>query len=227
MRETQRRGRSNSSNGSLSGHRLLMPGEAIQRRLLDAASQDIEELLPQLEPRAAELAALAIQKLSQRGAREEKDLRETLERQRDRVHEELAKNEGVFEQLTLHFDEEEKRQLESDIQRKRGDTSASDEVVRRFADRFWKTDWPGSSRPSVFFDPRSLDPAGPAGVLHAKAVVVDDEGVFITSANFTEAALNRNIELGVLIRDRAFALTVAGYFRNLIDRDLLKPLPMA
>lgn len=56
---------------------------------------------------------------------------------------------------------------------------------------------------------------------------MDDEGVFITSANFTEAALNRNIELGVLIRDRAFALTVAGYFRNLIDRDLLKPLPMA
>jgi hypothetical protein len=43
--------------------------------------------------------------------------------------------------------------------------------------------------------------------------------------NFTEAALDRNIELGVLIRDRALALTVAGYFRNLIDRDLPKPLP--
>jgi hypothetical protein len=42
-----------------------------------------------------------------------------------------------------------------------------------------------------------------------------------------EAALDRNIELGVLFRDRTFALTVAGYFRNLIDRDLLKPLPMA
>jgi phosphatidylserine/phosphatidylglycerophosphate/cardiolipin synthase-like enzyme len=113
------------------------------------------------------------------------------------------------------------------IQRKRGDTAASDQVVRRFAERFWKTDWPGSSRPTVFYDPRSLDPSGPIGVLHAKAVVVDDEAVFITSANFTEAALDRNIELGVLIRDRALALTVAGYFRNLIDRDLLKPLPMA
>jgi phosphatidylserine/phosphatidylglycerophosphate/cardiolipin synthase-like enzyme len=105
--------------------------------------------------------------------------------------------------------------------------AAKDEVVRRFADRFWKTDWPGSSRPTVFYDPRSLDPSGPIGVLHAKAVVVDDEAVFITSANFTEAALDRNIELGVLIRDRALALTVAGYFRNLIDRDLLKPLPLA
>ena len=92
-----------------------MPGETIQRKLLDAAPRDIEELLPQLEPRAEELAALAIEKLKQRGAREEKDLRETLERQRERVREELAKHEGEFEQLTLDFDDEEKRQLESDM----------------------------------------------------------------------------------------------------------------
>jgi phosphatidylserine/phosphatidylglycerophosphate/cardiolipin synthase-like enzyme len=65
------------------------------------------------------------------------------------------------------------------------------------------------------------------GVLHAKAVVVDDEAVFVTSANLTGAALDRNIELGVLIRDRAVALTICGYFRSLIDRDLLKPLPLA
>jgi phosphatidylserine/phosphatidylglycerophosphate/cardiolipin synthase-like enzyme len=113
------------------------------------------------------------------------------------------------------------------IQRKWGDTTASEQLVRRFADRFWKTDWPGSARPNVFYDPRALDLDGPGGVLHAKAVVADDEAVFITSANLTEAALDRNIELGVLIRDRAFALTVGGYFQNLIDRDLLKPLPLA
>jgi phosphatidylserine/phosphatidylglycerophosphate/cardiolipin synthase-like enzyme len=113
------------------------------------------------------------------------------------------------------------------IQRKRGDTTASEQLVRRFADHFWKTDWPGSARPSVFYDPRALEPEGPGGVLHAKAVVADDETVFITSANLTEAALDRNIELGVLIRDRACALAVSGYFRSLIDRDLLKPLPLA
>src|SRR5207247_3319639 len=39
------------------GHRR--PGEAIQRKLLTAAPRDIEELLPQLEPRALELAELA------------------------------------------------------------------------------------------------------------------------------------------------------------------------
>jgi len=112
------------------------------------------------------------------------------------------------------------------IQRKRRDTTASEQLVRGFADHFWKTDWPGSSRPSVFYDPRALDLEGIGGVLHAKAVVADDEAVFITSANLTEAALDRNIELGVLIRDRTVALAVAGYFQNLIDRDLLKPLPL-
>ena len=58
------------------------------------------------------------------------------------------------------------------------------------------TDWPGASKPAVYYDPRSLDPSGPTGVLHAKAVVVDGEAVFVTSANLTEAALDRNIELG-------------------------------
>jgi hypothetical protein len=83
--------------------------------LLEAAPRDIEELLPQLEPRAEELAALAIGKLKQRGEREAKDLRETLERQRERVREELAKHEDRFQQLTLDFGDEEKRQLESDM----------------------------------------------------------------------------------------------------------------
>jgi len=89
--------------------------EAIQRKLLAAALRDIEELLPQLEPRAAELAALAIDKLEKRGEREERDLRETLERQRERVRDELEKTEPELHQLTLGFDDDEKRQLEADV----------------------------------------------------------------------------------------------------------------
>jgi phosphatidylserine/phosphatidylglycerophosphate/cardiolipin synthase-like enzyme len=88
-------------------------------------------------------------------------------------------------------------------------------------------DWPGSSRPAVYYDPRSLDLDGPAGVLHAKAVVADDEAVFVTSANLTEAALDRNIEVGLLIRDRALAASMLSHFRGPIDRGLLNPLPMA
>jgi phosphatidylserine/phosphatidylglycerophosphate/cardiolipin synthase-like enzyme len=113
------------------------------------------------------------------------------------------------------------------IQRKRGETTASEHLVRRFADRFWTTDWPGSSRPRVYYDPRALEPEGPAGILHAKALVVDDESVFLTSANLTEAALDRNIEVGLLVRDRALAATVSSHFRVLIERGLLRPLPGA
>ena len=100
---------------SLGGRRLQTPGTTIQQKLLGSARQDVEELLPQLEPRAAQMAELAIQKLRQRGEREERDLRETLEHQRNRVREKLNKSEGNFEQLTLGFENEEVRQLESDM----------------------------------------------------------------------------------------------------------------
>ena len=112
-----------------------------------------------------------------------------------------------------------------DVQRKRGDTTDADHLVRRFADRFWSEEWPGSARPRVFYDPRSLDPDGGAGVLHAKAVVVDDEAVFVTSANLTEAALDRNIEIGLLVRDRTLAATMTRHFKTLMEHSLLQPLP--
>ncbi len=62
-------------------------------------------------------------------------------------------------------------------------------------------------------------------MLHAKAVVVDDEAVFMTSANLTEAALDRNIEIGLLVRDRTLAATMTRHFTTLIERSLLQPLP--
>jgi phosphatidylserine/phosphatidylglycerophosphate/cardiolipin synthase-like enzyme len=113
------------------------------------------------------------------------------------------------------------------IQRRRGDTTVTDRLVRRFAERFWTVDWPGKWRPRVYFDPRSLEEGGPSGVLHAKAVVIDDESVFVTSANLTEAALDKNIEMGLLVRDRALAASVSSHFQKLIDNSLLSPLPMA
>ena len=61
------------------------------------------------------------------------------------------------------------------LQRKRGNTTSTDHLVRSFADRFWSVEWPGASRPRVYFDPRALEADGHGGVLHAKAVVADDE----------------------------------------------------
>ena len=111
------------------------------------------------------------------------------------------------------------------IERRRGDTTAADSLVRRFADGFWGEDWPGTARPKVYYDPRSVERGSPAGVLHAKAVVADEESVFITSANLTAAAQDRNIELGLLVRDRALAETTVIHFRTLIEKDLLARLP--
>jgi len=47
---------------------------------------------------------------------------------------------------------------------------------------------------------RSRDEHGHAGLMHVKAAVADSKVAFLTSANLTEAALERNMELGVLIR---------------------------
>ena len=135
----------------------------------------------------------------------------------------------VFDQLARRMNAVPamKVMLLLNIERRRGDTTARESLVRRFADSFWNADWPGwSSRPSVYYDPRSLDQDGPEGVLHAKAVVADAEAVFVTSANLTDAALDRNIELGILVRDRALAASVIGHFVGLIDAKLLLPLPV-
>jgi superfamily II DNA or RNA helicase len=91
------------------------PNDVIQSRLLASAARDISELLPQLEPRAKELAAIAIEQLHKRGEREAADLTETLQRQRDRVRQELMRTEGEFQQLTLGFDEDDKRQLDANM----------------------------------------------------------------------------------------------------------------
>ena len=111
------------------------------------------------------------------------------------------------------------------IERKRGDTSSEDNLVRRFADRFWGAGWTRECTPQVYYDPRSIELEEQASVLHAKAVVADDEDVFITSANLTDSALHRNIELGILLRDRALALAVSSHFQGLIDLGHLRPLP--
>jgi len=72
-------------------------------------------LRPQLEPRAAEFAEVAIEKLRRRGEREAKDLLATLERQRERVRAELEKYERKFTQLTLGFDTQERREVEANM----------------------------------------------------------------------------------------------------------------
>lgn len=74
---------------------------------------------------------------------------------------------------------------------------------------FWV--WPGEQRPQQ------------GASMHAKAVVVDGRVALVTSANLTGAALQKNMELGLVIRggaaprrlsDHFLALTAAGSLRQ-------------
>ena len=93
------------------------PGETVHRRLLETAARDVEELLPQLEERAGLVARRATDRLRERAKREERQLRETLEAQRERVATELRKHEdaGTQLELKLELSEDEKRQHQADV----------------------------------------------------------------------------------------------------------------
>ena len=113
-----------------------------------------------------------------------------------------------------------------DVQRPYGDTSKSSEILRRFAERFRAREWPGSRLPAVYYDPRSLNmDASKRASLHAKCVVVDESIAFVSSANFTEAAQVRNIEVGAFVRSEPFARQLAQHFLGLADQRLLERLP--
>ena len=88
-----------------------------------------------------------------------------------------------------------------DLKRKWNDPRTDGEITTDFATDFVQSHWPWTPLPSVFYDPRSLDHSGNTrSSLHAKCIVVDRQIALVTSANFTEAAQQRNIEAGVLVR---------------------------
>lgn len=61
--------------------------------------------------------------------------------------------------------------------------------------------------------------------MHAKILVVDRRKIFLTSANFTEAAQQRNVEMGLLCNTPHLAEQVCSYFEGLRNKQLLLPLP--
>jgi cardiolipin synthase len=59
------------------------------------------------------------------------------------------------------------------------------------------------------------------GSLHAKFVIQDDSRLFISSANLTESAFERNIELGVLITDEKLISDLKDHIEDLINKSVL------
>ena len=111
-----------------------------------------------------------------------------------------------------------------DVRRPMNDSSLDDQIVARFASDFRKRQWPWSPLPELFHDPRALrTDATLRASMHAKCVIVDRRICLITSANFTPAAQERNIEVGVLVRDARQVRRLADYFDGLIG-DVLAPV---
>jgi phosphatidylserine/phosphatidylglycerophosphate/cardiolipin synthase-like enzyme len=131
----------------------------------------------------------------------------------------------VFAALTNRMEEIPtlKVKMFLDVQRGRGDTTLDSEILREFAHRFKTKEWPGKRLPEVYYDPRSLeqDPYKRTS-LHAKSIVVDRNCALVSSANFTHAAQNRNIEVGVLIRSTNFADQLARQFEGLAAAGMLR-----
>lgn len=75
--------------------------------------------------------------------------------------------------------------------------------------------WPTELRPR--------DAAGRTGLMHAKAAVSDSSVAFLTSANLTDAALERNMELGIVVNGGTIPSAIDRLIDSLIESGELQP----
>ena len=115
--------------------------------------------------------------------------------------------------LFLHVDREWK------------DTRDDSELLRAFGARFAQQ-WPWPQRPEVYYDPRTVALDGLERVAwHAKCILVDEDLAFVTSANFTEWAQQRNTEAGVLLRNHHFASRLRRQFEFPLESKQVRRIP--
>ena len=112
-----------------------------------------------------------------------------------------------------------------DVRRQYPDTSMDSEIIAKFKREFIKKQWPGEPFPVVYYYPPalSMDKKNRA-VLHAKCVVVDGQVAFIGSANLTEAAQEKNIEVGVQVEHQKHVQTLRRYFLDLVESEFVEKI---
>lgn len=115
-----------------------------------------------------------------------------------------ALDRGVAVNLIFEFESQSMGQLSFDA------ISAFPDKVRQSAAIYC---WP--------VEHRELNAAGKPGKLHAKAAVVDDAAM-ISSANMTDDAFSRNLELGVCISGHEVAARLRDHLRTLISHRVLQ-----
>jgi phosphatidylserine/phosphatidylglycerophosphate/cardiolipin synthase-like enzyme len=77
--------------------------------------------------------------------------------------------------------------------------------------------WPSDQRPDVG--------GGKRASLHAKCAVADGVRLLVSSANLTEYAFTKNIELGLLVEGGDVPARVQSHLEALIAGNVLRPLP--
>ena len=138
----------------------------------------------------------------------------------------VFQGQQVFSELARRMNENPDLEVKMclDVRRDK-DTSLESVIVKRFVNRFKASQWPEGSRlPEIYYDPRSVDenPSKRAS-LHAKCVVVDGKELFISSANFTNRAQHRNVEVGVRIVSEQLATQLESHFDKMIELKILTP----
>jgi phosphatidylserine/phosphatidylglycerophosphate/cardiolipin synthase-like enzyme len=97
--------------------------------------------------------------------------------------------------------------------------------VDAYLSTFCRLHWPGElPLPNLYYDPETRRLGVERTSLHAKCVVVDERWAFVTSANFTEAAQERNIETGVLLDHPKLAQALTSRFRALREAGIIRPM---
>lgn len=126
----------------------------------------------------------------------------------ERLTSELLKaaKRGVKIRLVLEFEQSSEGQLSYDA------LKAFPSALAAAAEVYY---WP--------VEKRERNQAGRPGKLHAKLAIIDDLSL-VSSANLTDDAFNRNLEVGVLIKSTPFHSAMVGYFDALISDGTLCPL---
>lgn len=109
-----------------------------------------------------------------------------------------AHHRGVRIRLILEFEQASEGQLSYDAIK-----AFPSELVKAADIYFWPV------------EKRERNQAGRPGKLHAKLAIVDDTAL-VSSANLTDDAFNRNLELGVLVRNPVFLRTTVDHIHTLI-----------
>lgn len=69
----------------------------------------------------------------------------------------------------------------------------------------------------------NADPLHPA-VVHVKCAIADESRALVTSANLTGAAMDKNMELGVMISSRRVSRRMAAHFAALVTENVLRKI---